>query len=223
MKLRRQLTSNYSASPWKVLITHLICGLGLSSAFWITHNLYNINLISEPTQTLQMIWVIGSPLVIIVYSNFRMNPEHNSYWKALAQGILGLIAGAVVNALGAIALGAPVGTKYIMRTLHWSLMMSTFTFTPAACVFGSSWSDWLRIFAHTKSSGSVDYMLCLPAHGAIIGAWFGAWPMPLDWERTWQEWPICVTYGAMAGYFVGMLASFIVTTIVGGEQHVKGE
>lgn len=29
-------------------------------------------------------------------------------------------------------------------------------------------------------------MISLPAHGAVIGAWFGAWPMPLDWERPWQ-------------------------------------
>jgi len=34
--------------------------------------------------------------------------------------------------------------------------------------------------------GSVDLIICLPAHGAVIGAWFGAWPMPLDWERPWQ-------------------------------------
>lgn len=32
----------------------------------------------------------------------------------------------------------------------------------------------------------IDFIICLPAHGAIIGAWFGAWPMPLDWERPWQ-------------------------------------
>lgn len=32
----------------------------------------------------------------------------------------------------------------------------------------------------------VDYMICIPAHGVIIGAWFGAFPMPLDWERPWQ-------------------------------------
>lgn len=29
-------------------------------------------------------------------------------------------------------------------------------------------------------------MILIPAYGAIIGAWFGAWPMPLDWERPWQ-------------------------------------
>eukprot|EP01018_Ginkgo_biloba_P016947 Gb_26989 [translate_table: standard] len=54
---------------------------------------------------------------------------------------------------------------------------------PAATVFGASWPDWQRLFAHTKLVGGVDYAVCLPAYGAVIGAWFGAWPMPLDWER----------------------------------------
>ncbi|CAL5440440.1 unnamed protein product [Camellia sinensis] len=79
---------------------------------------------------------------------------------------------------------------------------------PAVSVFGLSWTDWQRIFAHTKPSGSIDYMVCLPAHGAVIGAWFGAWPMPLDWERPWQEWPICVSNGVIARYLVAMVASF---------------
>ncbi|KAH7547536.1 hypothetical protein FEM48_Zijuj01G0320200 [Ziziphus jujuba var. spinosa] len=93
---------------------------------------------------------------------------------------------ALVNAFGAIALGAPVGIKYLPKTINWSLMMSLFTVVPATSVFGSSWADWQRIFAHTKPIEPIDYMICIPAHGAIIGAWFGAWPMPLDWERPWQ-------------------------------------
>ena len=35
-------------------------------------------------------------------------------------------------------------------------------------------------------AGGLDYMVGFPAYGAVIGAWFGAWPMPLDWERPWQ-------------------------------------
>ncbi|XP_020414423.1 uncharacterized protein LOC18781784 isoform X2 [Prunus persica] len=66
----------------------------------------------------------------------------------------------------------------------------------------------------------VDYMICIPAHGVIIGAWFGAFPMPLDWERPWQEWPICVSYGAIAGYLVAMVASFGFILV---RQHVKGD
>ncbi|KAG9159267.1 hypothetical protein Leryth_024225 [Lithospermum erythrorhizon] len=94
---------------------------------------------------------------------------------------------------------------------------------PAACVYGLSWSDWHRIFAQTKPGGPRDYMICLPAHGAVIGAWFGAWPMPLDWERSWQEWPICVTYGAIVGYIIGMVASFGFTLFHNQRHHAKGE
>lgn len=130
--------------------------------------------------------------------------------------------GAVVNALGAIALGAPMIQNF-NRTVHWSLLMSVLTCLPAASVFGSSWADWHRIFAQAKPSGPVEYMICLPAHGAVIGAWFGAWPMPLDWERPWQDWPICVSYGALAGYLVGMVAAFGFVLFLNNRRHVKGD
>ncbi|XP_021735360.1 phosphatidylinositol-glycan biosynthesis class F protein-like [Chenopodium quinoa] len=129
--------------------------------------------------------------------------------KAVGRGLLGLLAGALVFALGAISLGAPVGSKYTLSTIKWSLLMSSLTFLPAAAIFGASWVDWQRIFVKTRPTGFVEYMVCLPAHGVIIGSWFGAWPMPLDWERPWQEWPICVAYGALLGYLIGVVASFV--------------
>ncbi|XP_016466721.2 uncharacterized protein LOC107789429 isoform X1 [Nicotiana tabacum] len=151
--------------------------------------------------------VFVAPIVILLYSHLRHDRSQCSYVKAIGRGLLALPAGAVVNAAGATILGAPVGFECFPKTLNWSLLMSLLTFVPAACVFGSSWTDWHRVFAKTKTNGSTDCMICLPAHGAVIGAWFGAWPMPLDWESPWQEWPICVTYGAIAGYLVGLLAS----------------
>lgn len=45
---------------------------------------------------------------------------------------------------------------------------------------------WYLILLVCRPAKNIDYMICFPAHGAIIGAWFGAWPMPLDWERPWQ-------------------------------------
>lgn len=41
---------------------------------------------------------------------------------------------------------------------------------------------WLFCRPH----GGVELAICIPAHGAALGAWVGAWPMPLDWERPWQ-------------------------------------
>ncbi|XP_071731825.1 uncharacterized protein [Rutidosis leptorrhynchoides] len=216
-------TGLQNLSPSKLLVSHLSCTIALASSFWLANHVFSINLIDNPAETLRLISLIETPVVILIYSAFRKDKNKSSYLKAVARGFLGLPVGAAANALGAIALGAPVGTQYFLKTLNWSLLMSAFTVVPAASVYGSSWFDWHRIFAHTKLIESVDYMICLPAHGAVIGAWFGAWPMPLDWERAWQEWPICVTYGAIIGYLVGMLASFGSVLFRHSRQHKKGD
>lgn len=44
----------------------------------------------------------------------------------------------------------------------------------------------MKCFVFYRPMDGVDYMISLPAHGAVVGAWLGAWPMPLDWERPWQ-------------------------------------
>ncbi|BFG40705.1 hypothetical protein CerSpe_269790 [Prunus speciosa] len=212
--------SSRSISATEALVVHLICSLGLAVAFLVAHNVHSINLTTHPSHTLRLICVFECPIVILLYSRYRKDHERCSYLKAVGRGILGLPAGALLNALGAIALGAPVGIQYLPKTINWSLVMSLFTIVPAASVFGSSWMDWQRIFACTKAFDPVDYMICIPAHGVIIGAWIGAFPMPLDWERPWQEWPICVSYGAIAGYLVAMVASFGLILV---RQHVKGD
>ncbi|KAB2631648.1 hypothetical protein D8674_009167 [Pyrus ussuriensis x Pyrus communis] len=212
--------SSKAISKAEALAVHLISGFGLSVAFWVAHNVHSITLTSHPSHTLCLIWVFECPAVILLYSRYRKDHEQCSYFKAVGRGLLGLPAGALINALGAIVLGAPAGIQYLPKTINWSLVMSLFTIVPAASVFGSSWTDWQRIFAFTKPIEPVDYMICLPAHGAVIGAWFGAFPMPLDWERPWQEWPICVSYGAIVGYLVGIVASLGFILV---RQHVKGD
>lgn len=41
--------------------------------------------------------------------------------------------------------------------------------------------------------------------GAAVGAWLGAVPIPLDWDRDWQRWPVTVVVGAYAGAAAGSL------------------
>ena len=38
--------------------------------------------------------------------------------------------------------------------------------------------------------------------GVLLGAWLGAVPIPLDWDREWQKWPVTIVTGAYAGWFV---------------------
>ncbi|XP_037803347.1 phosphatidylinositol-glycan biosynthesis class F protein-like [Penaeus monodon] len=34
---------------------------------------------------------------------------------------------------------------------------------------------------------------------AVVGAWFGALPIPLDWDTPWQVWPLTCCIGAVIG------------------------
>lgn len=55
--------------------------------------------------------------------------------------------------------------------------------------------------------------------GTVMGAWLGAVPIPLDWDREWQvlssltndfnlqKWPITIVVGAYCGHAVGLLAA----------------
>ncbi|WVZ55295.1 hypothetical protein U9M48_005971 [Paspalum notatum var. saurae] len=192
---------------------HALCFAGLAAG----HALAGRGaLISNPALALRLLVVCEAPVVIVVFSYLRRDPKSCSFFKAAVRGLIGLPIGALLNAFGAIVLGAPVGIKYWMVTIYWSLLMSLFTFVPAACVFGASKIDWQNVLSHSIyfTPTEVDnYMISAPCHGAVLGAWLGAWPMPLDWERPWQEWPICVTYGAIAGRLVGMAVSLVLIAV----------
>ena len=39
--------------------------------------------------------------------------------------------------------------------------------------------------------------------GTLLGAWLGAVPIPLDWDRAWQAWPVTIVTGAYIGCVAG--------------------
>ncbi|TMW96459.1 hypothetical protein EJD97_007347 [Solanum chilense] len=210
--------------PLHAVRLHYILGVILLLTSMVAHTVSPTNPITHPTPTLLMIWAIEGPGLMVLFANFQQDKEQCSYFRAVGRGFVGLVVGAIVNALGAIIMGAPVGFEYFTKTLNWSLLMSSFTFVPATCAFGSAWTHWRRVFASTKAFSFIDYMIRLPAYGAVIGAWLGACAMPLDWGRPWQEWPVCVSYGAMAGYLMGLIASSVCIIFHDRrQQHLKGE
>jgi phosphatidylinositol glycan class F len=47
--------------------------------------------------------------------------------------------------------------------------------------------------------------------GAVVGAWMGAVPIPLDWDREWQKWPVTIIVGLYIGAVVGkVLGAYVV-------------
>eukprot|EP00897_Mesotaenium_endlicherianum_P008061 jgi/Mesen1/7283/ME000373S06358 len=94
-------------------------------------------------------------------------------------------------------------------TLHWALLVSALTVVPCAAVLGTDGDSWRRVVSG-RPAGAVESSLARVGEGALLGAWLGAWPMPLDWERPWQEWPITPTCGLLGGYLVGLVISLVV-------------
>lgn len=47
------------------------------------------------------------------------------------------------------------------------------------------------------------------ALGGFIGAWLGVLPIPLDWDRPWQQWPITLVVGLYLGTVAGGLVSLV--------------
>ncbi|CAK9874450.1 unnamed protein product [Sphagnum jensenii] len=189
-----------------IVATQVLCGAAVVAGLKTVPALWNLHLITQPVQTLQIALVLLCFFCCCCFFFFFLL----SLFKkcGLSEGLV-MSAGTVVAALVALAFGAPTSFEFAARTWHWACLMSSLTVLPAAIVLGASWTDWQRVFAFTKPHGGVELAICIPAHGAALGAWVGAWPMPLDWERPWQEWPVCCTYGAGGGYLLGLVVTVI--------------
>jgi len=57
----------------------------------------------------------------------------------------------------------------------------------------------------------------------MLGAWLGAFPIPLDWDRPWQAWPITVTYGAMGGHLFGCVVGGVLSVLGLGANDKRGD
>lgn len=103
---------------------YLISGFFLGVGFWVARNKFAVDLVSDPSLTLFLLWSIEFPVVAVVYSFLRKAPKKCSWSKAVGRSILGLISGALMNALGAIALGALIGMQYVSFFVVWTFQIT---------------------------------------------------------------------------------------------------
>jgi len=150
----------------------------------------------------------SSPTTIIAIVNLVIN------------GILGGVVGTLIFHAVAILFGAPFVQDWD-RTLLWSALMSSLAIVPASCIIGTQWDGWLHFLSLPLDNASgwnapSIYYYC-PSVGCILGAWLGAFPIPLDWDRPWQVWPISCSYGCILGYLAGLVVSLLGATL----QHYR--
>ena len=97
-----------------------------------------------------------------------------------------------------VLFGAPV-TTHIPHTLLSSMHLAILAVFPLIYLHGYDNKKWREILSVYSPIDEVFG----GAIGCTLGAWLGAVPIPLDWDREWQKWPVTIVTGAYIGYLVG--------------------
>ncbi|KAJ5573368.1 Glycosylphosphatidylinositol anchor biosynthesis protein 11 [Penicillium hispanicum] len=140
----------------------------------------------------------------------RKQPAGKHHWAGiwaklmpafLSLSLSSLLATPVLAAL-LVLFGAPL-TTHNLETLLCAAHMALLSATALVYVHGVDGSVWKEVWGIARPADSVWG----GALGTGLGAWFGAIPIPLDWDRPWQAFPITILIGAYIGYALGSLVS----------------
>jgi len=119
---------------------------------------------------------------------------------AICMGLLACCLHVFIVLFGA-ALTVDVNETFYLATLAASL-----SFWPCVFYYGLQWDHWITsifVFEGSPFTG-IEGSLSLGGKGALIGLWLGAIPIPLDWDRPWQQWPITCVVGTLLGHVIGL-------------------
>ena len=114
--------------------------------------------------------------------------------------IASLLSLVSIPALAAIQVlcGAPF-TTHLPHTLLSSAHLALLAVFPLIYVHGNDGKKWREI---VSAYSPIDEVFGATV-GCFLGAWVGAVPIQLDWDREWQKWPVTIVTGAYAGYVFG--------------------
>ena len=122
----------------------------------------------------------------------------------------------VLTHLIGILMGAPVMND-IFRTFLFSCWLVFIGFSPSIIYFQGNlrqiysflWQNDLHLPTNSSKKNSHHLLMKNLAWGTVLGAWFGAFAIPLDWDRWWQRWPITCLISSTIAAFLSPIVSYV--------------
>lgn len=139
--------------------------------------------------------VIANTLMLSFYFAWANPPPTQPAFLSL---VLTFFLSAPLLYIVVIFFGAPL-VSHLPHTGLLALHLALLTTPQLFYVHGLDATTWLRL-ASLQQPIDEAYGLSL---GACVGAWIGAIPIPLDWDREWQKWPVTIVCGMYAGAVLG--------------------
>lgn len=152
-------------------------------------------------------------LLFFVFSMFSMYlalqsvAEHSTIAVFVFRGMVGVVGSVLPCYVIAVLYGAPM-TTLIPQTLSWGVIQSIFVVLPLAAARNAEVSLWRRVYALNDARTAFELCASWAGIGSVVGAWFGACLIPLDWDEPWQKWPITLIHGASLGFIVGHVVAY---------------
>ncbi len=100
-------------------------------------------------------------------------------------------------------------SQCFQETAAFSVLLTSLAVLPSVLIYGPESGALSRIFLDSDLDPLAS-LLFQNALGAVVGAWTGAIPIPLDWDRPWQAWPITCCLGALMGHTVSSVWSLMI-------------
>ncbi|XP_072023964.1 phosphatidylinositol-glycan biosynthesis class F protein-like [Amphiura filiformis] len=140
--------------------------------------------------------------------SYRFSPKTHGRTSSILKGFLVYAVSCVIFHIVAVLFGAPL-QESVEETFLFAVLVSTLSTLPCLCVFGTNGDAWNRLIVQKKPYPGLETCVQYVVVGSLFGAWLGAVPIPLDWDRPWQIWPVSCSIGALWGHTLGHIAGLI--------------
>jgi phosphatidylinositol glycan class F len=214
----RAKSSSLPPKPTNVLIYGFTYAIAVLSFIW-SQLLYS-DLTVNPRKNLEA----GIPVLVVIQLLYCVFGHLEDNWKLSQPGrakklsepsIRRNLLGAILSVVLSLALslyvyillflfGAPL-SEGVVETLLCAVHISLLSVQPLIFVYKLDSKIWKDVVSIKLPLDGLNGA----ATGTWLGAWLGAVPIPLDWDRPWQKWPITIVVGAYCGAVIGTMVGCI--------------